>query len=427
MGGWRRLYHVCLATICLVLVLLPHTGCTTGGRGTAAVGAECTWPASLNRQPPQYSWMAASSSEWRQMLRRRGCLQRTATNDPTRRKPDLTCCSQIDHGRAAGGGIAARNGTTPVQRLILRQSIEGVGHGSGGGEVLHALDRYLAGGVLTFVGDSVSSQAYYSLVTRARVSSKWAVVPSLLHRSNLSATTYSIVDKIGGRYGFTIELFRCDRAAEFESMVNRALTVAPVRRPQSLDKAGRGVTTVSPRHIVAVNIGLHFTGKGSDTFNRKLLMLAKRMRLLNLLSNHFAFFRDVTPQHFKPRSGAASLAHSGLFERRDESATQCAAIGPKHGVNVAPAMNRAISKAALASVTNLNVAVHTVAAEIGVAVQTTQHLLSGRHDAHIEARKLAHGKFVVDCTHWCAAVLDVFDVTLLDVLEQRYGKQGGCE
>lgn len=222
------------------------------------------------------------------------------------------------------------------------------------------------------------------------------------------------------RHAFTLEVFRTDRASEFEGMVNRALTIAPVRYPRNASKLSSGAP--HPRHVVAVNVGLHFSSKSAAAFESEIRSLATRMHLLNHLTGHFAFFRDVTPQHFKPRRGGLPDAVFGGFEKRDKSATKCVPHGSF--ANTTPAWGPAQSRNREGI--DFNGILRSVAAEIGVPVQSTTNLLRSRHDAHIEARKSKPDLLSLDCTHWCAAVLDVFDITLVDVLQARYGKDGVC-
>jgi len=372
-----------------------------------------------------YHWDAATPSEYQSMLRRHGCTA-VPVAGAARRPPDRhQCCSTADRHPETGyrrNPRVSRAGVTAVRRLVLRP-------GNGTGEhrtslppVLRVLHDSLSGGVFTLVGDSVTAQAFHSLVSRARVSKSWRVVMARIPTSNLTAASVSVIKKSGGHYGFTLELFRCDRASDFPAMVKAALKVAPVRYPKSSHNAK--LPMPSPRHIVSINIGLHFTGKKSTTFARDLTILARRMQLINLLSNHFTFFRDVTPQHFKPRTGAVHVANTGQFEKRDLAASTCAPITAKNHDAAVPSV--AQGERNRSSVAHLNSILYSVAATIGVPVQATHALLTERHDAHIEARKSTSDKFILDCTHWCADVLDVFDVTLADILSRRYGGTTPC-
>eukprot|EP00038_Savillea_parva_P015345 m.13717 g.13717 ORF g.13717 m.13717 type:complete len:442 (+) comp3074_c0_seq1:208-1533(+) len=393
----------------------------------------CTWPANMKDKRTEYAWKPATPGEWKALMQRHRCL--VSLERPQRYGSfHLSCCWHNDRSRRSVANASNHLMATPVKQLVLhtpqhrlanRTAIEPIG-----ARILKELHKHLAGGVLTFVGDSVSNQAFYSLIHRARASSQWAVVKPVIPTSNLTTGAVSIINKVTGQYCFSIELFRCDRTTDFEYMVDRALTPTLVRQPA--DSAGVVSSGRQPRHIVSVNIGLHFTGKSKVEFEEKLRTLANRMRLVNLLSNHYAFFRDVTPQHFKSQDRHAGPAHQGAYERRDQSATTCAPIEPKgRGLYTAmPTSTAGIGheqhKESHVSITNLNDILYNVAGEIGVAVQTTQPLLLDRYDAHIEGRKSIGGPLLLDCTHWCAAVFDVFDVTLIDVLKQRYGTDGQC-
>jgi hypothetical protein len=133
--------------------------------------------------------------------------------------------------------------------------------------------------------------------------------------------------------------------------------------------------------------------------------------------------RAVTPQHFKPRRGGLPDAVFGGFEKRDKNATTCV---PHNSGDASADANVWAADDHSRGIVDFNAILRNVAAEIGVPVQSTQPLLRSRHDAHIEARKSTTDTFTLDCTHWCAAVLDVFDVTLADVLRARFGEDGLC-
>lgn len=269
---------------------------------------------------------------------------------------------------------------------------------------------------------------YYSILTLARTSTHYAVRRPVVPISPLATAAVSVERRASGRskarHAFTLEVFRTDRASEFERMVNRALTIAPVRYPRNASKLSPAVP--HPRHVVAVNVGLHFSSKSAAAFESEIRSLATRMQLLNHLTGHFAFFRDVTPQHFKPRRGGLPDAVFGGFEKRDRSATRCVPHGSFSNTTRTPASAWPPPQPRDGEGVDFNGILRSVAAEIGVPVQSTQPLLRSRHDAHIEARKSRPDLLSLDCTHWCAAVLDVFDITLVDVLQARYGKDGLC-
>eukprot|EP00056_Hartaetosiga_gracilis_P020007 m.109 g.109 ORF g.109 m.109 type:complete len:178 (+) comp80_c0_seq1:58-591(+) len=66
-----------------------------------------------------------------------------------------------------------------------------------------------------------------------------------------------------------------------------------------------------------------------------------------------------------------------------------------------------------------NEIIHILAKEYSLEVQPTVKYLSSRFDAHLETREKAKN-FILDCTHWCAHVFDVFEDTMLAILMEKF-------
>jgi len=101
-------------------------------------------------------WVPATKVEWRDLQRRRGCGKARFDRSEDSKARYSACCSRM---------LPPPQVTvTPVRHLVLK----GVGgnavttsrSNSIGFGLLPFLERVLAGGVLTFVGDSVTQQAY---------------------------------------------------------------------------------------------------------------------------------------------------------------------------------------------------------------------------------------------------------------------------
>lgn len=119
--------------------------CMRGGPGPIKANASDTMT---------FEWVPATATEWRDLLRRRGCGKSRASTEAGAGAGSsryAVCCSRMQPPPNVE--------VTPVRHLVLMTtdgrnppSVMGIG-------VIAYLDRVLGGGVLTFVGDSVTSQA----------------------------------------------------------------------------------------------------------------------------------------------------------------------------------------------------------------------------------------------------------------------------
>eukprot|EP00040_Diaphanoeca_grandis_P026071 m.145375 g.145375 ORF g.145375 m.145375 type:complete len:541 (-) comp30436_c0_seq3:417-2039(-) len=284
--------------------------------------------------------------------------------------------------------------STPLKRLVLTSSQP---------FTVSELDQILGGGVITFVGDSIASQAYGALKERCffeqYVVSKTAIIENP-HATSLISIWKKAPSSAALVYCFSIELVRADKTGQLEVMVNKTLAVATVRR------ATTGIETaphsLHAKQIVIVNVGLHFKDEHADRFRMVIRGFAKRMRLFNMMAHHYAFFRDITPQHFKSRSGSGAYAH------RDVEATSCASA---HVNNASKFGSHNI----------LNEIMHEESEIHGIQVQQIHRMLVHRYDAHIESRNPKLGSNL-DCTHWCVqGIFDAFEETMMPILRAAFG------
>eukprot|EP00041_Stephanoeca_diplocostata_P022623 m.541799 g.541799 ORF g.541799 m.541799 type:complete len:494 (+) comp22111_c3_seq3:325-1806(+) len=360
-----------------------------------------------------FQWVTAPVAEIEGRQLRRGCISGHLA------RPIATSREGNRHASCCPSSTADKN-WTDVKHLILH----GPHHFK-----LDTFVEYLRGGVLTFIGDSVSAQAFWSILYRFEFSQQYIVKSCLVSTHELVTSSASIMTT-SGDYCFSMELMRSDRIAEFRLMVKVGLRVAPVRQPQLGKTATKRVwKRLDPRHVVVVNIGLHYhdTSKYEmDSFKKDLQSLASRMKLFNVLSNHLSLFRDVTPQHYKPKN-TLSLNSYGQYALWDKTSKRCMPI-PRMAPGATSSAqfvlaNKTVAVRPGANLhSRMNTLVYDTAREHGILVQRLASVLSSRYDAHIESRASTSKKFVLDCTHWCPQVMDAFDDTLVEVLWEAFGR-----
>eukprot|EP01147_Barroeca_monosierra_P005685 gene5685-8979_t len=229
---------------------------------------------------------------------------------------------------------------------------------------VYKLDRILRGGSISFVGDSITAQVHDAFRLRA-VRERYTVssIPGL------PLATTSLQYKRGRAdmmdQPFQANLFRLDKAKNILEMIDTVFS--------GLSSISTSNATANlPRHIVVVNIGLYYAdsheGK-ADAFQSHAEAFAKALHEFNKSPNHFGFFRDITPQHFKPRDTSIKVRDQGDYFKRDRTANYCS---PWVSTQLQSHRN------------NLNNDVlEMIAHKYQILVQETAPLLALRHDAHM--------------------------------------------
>lgn len=291
-------------------------------------------------------------------------------------------------------------------------------------------------GTLTFVGDSISEQTFTFLRSRLLAAGFYnTLIPDV----PLAALALKFVTKLKSpRVEFFMELYRIDRLKNSTAQAQildkamplgrtasgqskKLVALAPAsKRVQEYLEDPQGTATrlglaaavdastdaaPHPKHIVVSNIGLHYTSgfkRVQNEYRERLEGLVQHTGKFNANGHHnFGFLRESSPQHFKSDGG------QGEYSNRDASVNQCWPWAPDTVHSSTTTLNKN------------NELMHKLAADYKVPVQTISTLLSDRPDAHIETRS-EEKNFILDCTHWCAQVSDVFEDTLLHMLRTRY-------
>eukprot|EP00052_Salpingoeca_macrocollata_P006394 m.2361 g.2361 ORF g.2361 m.2361 type:complete len:507 (+) comp1541_c0_seq1:10-1530(+) len=325
-------------------------------------------------------WEEASDDDWYSLLRRRGCRDRGF-------REKVQCCEPQ----------LWPNFTNPLRQLRFRSNYR---------LHMYKLERLLNGGTITFIGDSISAQIFDAMRARA-VRENLEAVPTALTPESLVGTSVNFVRTLQTgqpAVAFTLRIIRADKVENFYSAVDDAISLQPAVQGQSNRPGDSQVEPV--QHIVVGNLGLHFSDSHANEtteYVRQLRYLADRLQRFNALPGNFGFLRDITPQHFKSRDMVDEAM--GDYAKRNRSVTHCSAW----------------SSGLLSTRNNRhNQIMEDVAEEFGLLVQKTTPYLKERHDAHIETRDNLKNN-ILDCTHWCAAVFDVFEDTFLYILHKRYG------
>eukprot|EP00043_Microstomoeca_roanoka_P010056 m.95892 g.95892 ORF g.95892 m.95892 type:complete len:452 (+) comp14775_c0_seq2:154-1509(+) len=311
-------------------------------------------------------WKKASPEEWDAIERRHGCRSEGF-------REHVQCCD----------ATLFPNFTTPIDRLVFTSDFA---------FSAHKLERLLRGGTISFIGDSITAQIFNSL--RARAAREKYIISTSEIQPPLSTLSVDIIHtRTGSKVkAFTATLYRADKATNIEEFLDASLVANPTPRSEA-------------QHVAVVNIGLHFSDKSEDQterFKEQIVTFADALVRFNKQPNCFGFFREITPQHFK----SVEKAGQGDYFSRDRSINHCAPW---------EAMQRQSYRNNL-----LNQILAEVAAKRNLIVQPVTKFLAPRHDAHLETR-FTEKNNVLDCTHWCAQVFDVFEDGLMAVLFHRFG------
>ncbi|EGD83174.1 hypothetical protein PTSG_03805 [Salpingoeca rosetta] len=316
-------------------------------------------------------WEEVPEEDWDSLLRRRGCKEVDYIDK-------VHCCNpKYFH-----------NFTTPMKHMRFVSPYP---------FAAYKLERLIRGGTISFIGDSITSQIYEAL--RARAHREKYVTRPLEKLPPLAQAGLQYINNKTGHpaLAFTTLLYRADKAENIDEFIEASIPQLPSTAQHSSNR---------PQHIIVANIGLHFSDTHKDKSEEFRVQVDKFARALSTFNKHplhFGFFRDITPQHFQSR--ADSSKHQGDYFKRDRSINHCA---PWQETQLQSHRN------------NLNneYLIET-AARYGLVVQPTTEFLAPRFDAHLETRNNDKGN-VLDCTHWCAPVFDVFEDGLMAVLASRF-------
>ena len=122
------------------------------GRATAGGCGPDTSRATNTSRSTRLEWVPATKDEWRDLQRRRGCGKARFDRGEDSRARYAACCSRMLPPPEVE--------VTPVRHLVLKGAGRSIPNSNSLGlRLLPFLERVLVGGVLTFVGDSVTQQA----------------------------------------------------------------------------------------------------------------------------------------------------------------------------------------------------------------------------------------------------------------------------
>lgn len=157
--------------------------------GAASFGEEQSTKELSNGGAPVFKakWVLATETEWIGMLRRRGCRDNGFRNK-------IQCCEPE----------LFRNFTTPLRHWLLSstQSFK-----------VERLHKVLQGGGITFVGDSITSQIYNALVSRA-VREKF-IMNSTIPLPPMATAASTFLHPYTKQVAFHTALYRIDKVLIF--------------------------------------------------------------------------------------------------------------------------------------------------------------------------------------------------------------------
>ena len=170
------------------------------------------------------------------------------------------------------------------------------------------------------------------------------------------------------------------------------------------------------------NVGLHFGWTAEFVRHAKAVVdvLAKRHRPE---LGRVGIWRETTPQHFYSGEGPEAWRYAGDFHRWNSSrllAKRAVPMSLEHGFGCFPyrsdqPFTRSIDEGNHAGARARHEVISYCEKMQVPRMQVRQALVS-RFDAHLE--HCVEGAKMLDCTHWCSAIMPVYDEELMRVMKE---------